>query len=128
MKLTVVTCDCHQTLPHRKFKAENGGKSDGFFSLAEGKYILETLKDQGHLNEAEFAARNQELTASGLPEFTIYGDAELDVLARNSSLMFRRRSSPATCPTSPERSDSPRRRPSSYGRICISRRPPKPPT
>jgi len=82
MKLTVVTCDCHQTLPHRKFKAENGGKSDGFFSLAEGKYILETLKDQGHLNEAEFAAVNQELTASGLPEFTIYGDAELDVLAK----------------------------------------------
>jgi hypothetical protein len=64
-------------MPHRKFESEDGRQTEGFFSLAEGRYAIEDLKNAGVLTAEEAAATSVELAASGLPEFADLDDAML---------------------------------------------------
>jgi hypothetical protein len=60
-----------------KLQDEGGRQSTGIFSLAAGRYFIGKLKEGGHMTDAEYAAADTGLVASGLPEFTTFTDEEL---------------------------------------------------
>jgi hypothetical protein len=70
MKLTIVQCNCGNPEPHRKFRAEDGRETKGFFSLIEGIRIQAKLLTSGQIvqTDEEKAATLQELESCGLPE------------------------------------------------------------
>lgn len=81
MKLSVVACDCRNPKHHVKLQSPSGERTDGIFSLARGRRIIEELKDRGEMSAEEVAETDAELTATGLPEFPVFDDRELETAA-----------------------------------------------
>ena len=68
MKVQVIACPCGNPKPHVKFQNPAGEQTDGIFSLARGRYILERLREAGQMNDTEVAKTDAALAAAGLPE------------------------------------------------------------
>ncbi|HEY4484565.1 MAG TPA: hypothetical protein VI978_02485 [Candidatus Paceibacterota bacterium] len=69
MKLKIVECPCDNKNPHRKFQAIDGsGESEGFFSIGEGRLVLEALEKLRIVTLKEAQSVQKELLACGLDE------------------------------------------------------------